>query len=145
MSLTPQINTQDLANLVRNWVHYDNLASSLSKQTTNSRRVRDDYEATILKLLQASNLENAIIQIAGGRLVVSEEKHSTPLSVSRLTELLHGYYAEKGGVDETPAILKHIKAARAADVNVKKCLKKQAAVPPLPPPPPPGGTPQSKN
>jgi len=132
------MNTQELANWVRNWVHYDNLATSLSKQTTNSRRVRDEFEGRILQQLKVNNMENAVIQIQGGRLTVAEEKHNQPLTYARIEEAMHSYFAEKKkrfptAEDETPAILRHMKETRSVDIT--KRLKKQVAVPPLPPPP----------
>jgi hypothetical protein len=126
------VNTQDLANLVRNWVHYDNLTTTFSKQTQNARRVRDDFEERILQQLRASNMENAVIQIHGGRLVVTEEKQTQPITLTRLEESLHAYY-KNAGVDETSAIMKHIRNTRV--VEVQKRLKKTVTVPPLPPPP----------
>lgn len=138
------MNTQELGNFVRNWVHYDNLATSLSKQTQNARRVRDEFENKILEQLHIHNMETAIIQIQGGRLVVAEERHAQPLSFTRLEEGLHAFFMEKAKVsggrpstDDTAAILKFLKAHRKDDMEIKKRLKKQAAVPPLPPLPPP--------
>ena len=135
------MNTQELGNFVRNWVHYDNLASSLSKQTQNARKVRDTFETTILDKLRVNNMENAVIQIQGGRLVVAEEKHNQPLTYTRIEEGLKAYYLEKQKtsgrpvVDESASILRFLKSHR--EVEITKKLKKQATVPPLPPLPPP--------
>jgi len=134
------MNTQELGNFVRNWVHYDNLTTSLSKQTTNARKVRDDFEGKILQQLHANNMENAVIQVQGGRLLVGEERHTQPLTLARIEEGIHAYFAEqkrlgKNTVDDTPAIMRFLKTHRT--VEVTKRLKKQNAppVPPLPPPP----------
>lgn len=132
-------NTQDLANLVRNWVHFDNLATSLSKQASNSRKLRDDFEHNIITMLQSSNMENATIQIHGGKLVIQNEKHSQPLTFTRLEETLHKYFLEKrvqnlSAPDETTDILKFLRKNR--EVEVSKKLKKVPIVPALPPPPP---------
>jgi hypothetical protein len=139
-----RMNTQELGNLVRNWVHYDNLTTSLSKQTSNARKVRDDFEGKILDQLRVNSMENAVIQIQGGRLLVSEERHTQPLTLSRLEEGIHAYFADqkrlgKSTVDETAAIIRFLKTHRA--VEITKRLKKQTVVvpplPPLPPLPPP--------
>ena len=139
-----RMNTQELGNFVRNWVHYDNLTTSLSKQTTNARKVRDDFESKILQQLHVNNMENAVIQVQGGRLLVGEERHTQPLTLARIEEGIHAYFAEqkrlgKNTVDDTPAIMRFLKTHRT--VEVTKRLKKQNAppVPPLPPPPPPTG------
>jgi hypothetical protein len=134
------MNTQELGNFVRNWVHYDNLASSLSKQTQNARKVRDDFEDKILQQLRVNNMETAVIQIQGGRLTVAEERHSQPLTFTRVEESLHAYFAEQKRLgrpvaDDTPAIIRFLKTHR--EVEVTKRLKKQAVVPALPPLPPP--------
>lgn len=136
------MNTNELGNWVRNWVHYDNLALGLNRQASNARKVRDEYEDKIIGNLQQNHMENAIIQIAGGRLVINEERHSQPLTLHRIEEMLRAYYITKGAgnmpqLDETPMIMKFIKQQRGFEVN--KRLKKQAGtIPgPLPAPPPP--------
>lgn len=143
-----RMNTQELGNFVRNWVHYDNLTTSLSKQTTNARKVRDDFEERILQQLHANNMENAVIQVQGGRLLVGEERHTQPLTLARIEEGIHAYFAEqkrlgKNTVDDTPAIIRFLKTHRT--VEVSKRLKKQTvAVPPLPPPPAPPSLPPGR-
>ena len=136
----PPINTQELAFWVRNWVHYDNLATGLYRQTMNSRKVREEFEVKILDSLKASNMENAIIQIAGGRLVIHEERHNQPLTLGRIEDLLHGYFTSKGIPDDTQNMMKHFRKQREYEVHKK--LKKHiganaAALPPLPPVPVP--------
>ena len=126
--------------MVRNWVHYDNLTTSLSKQTQNARKIRDEFESKILQQLHVHNMETAVIQIQGGRLVVSEERHTNPLTLSRIEETLHAFYADQNTKgrpmpDMSDLIMKFLKTNRGSDV-VKK-LKKQVSVPPLPQLPPP--------
>jgi hypothetical protein len=140
MSQPPAVpNTQDLANFVRNYVHYDNLATGLYRQTVNARKVRDEFEGKILTNLRTHNMENAIIQIAGGRLVVHEERHNQPITLGRMEELLRSYYLSHNLPDDTQNIIKYMKKQRGYEV-VKR-LKKQAgpAPPPLPPVPPSQG------
>lgn len=126
---------QDLAHLVRNYVHYDNLATGLYRQTVNARRVRDDFEDKILTNLRTQKMENAIIQIAGGRLVVHEERHNQPITLGRMEELLRAYFVSHNLPDDTQNIIKYMKKQRGYEV-VKR-LKKQSGppAPPLPPAP----------
>ncbi len=138
--------TQDLANLVRNWVHFDNLATSLSKQASNARKLRDDFETNIISVLQSNNMENATIQIQGGKLLIQNEKHSQPLTFTRLEDQLHKYFLEKrvqnlSAPDETTEILKFLRKNR--EVEFSKKLKKVPIVPPLPPLQPPPSLPNS--
>jgi hypothetical protein len=69
-------------------------------------------------------MTNAIIQIAGGRLTVHEEKHQQPLTLQRLEQLLHEYFAKRppGSDDETNDIMTYIKQHRGAVVETR--LKK---------------------
>ena len=131
------MNTQELAFWVRNWVHYDNLATGLYRQTSNARKVRDEFEEKILATLRSTNMENAIIQIAGGRLNVHEERHNQPMTLGRLEEMLHAYYLSRSAPDDTQNIMNFIQKQRGSEV-VKK-LKKQTgpATLPLPPALPP--------
>jgi hypothetical protein len=72
-------------------------------------------------------MENAIIQVAGGKLSIAEEKHTNPLTNSRIEELLHEYYERTGrkAADETAEIMKFLKAERGSTTSKK--LKKQTA------------------
>jgi hypothetical protein len=138
MAAPPQQN--DISTMVRNYVHYDNLANNYSKQASGARKLRDEFESNIITNLRANNMENAIIQISGGaRLQCTEEKTSPSLTLPRLETYLQKYYAQKGsGVNETEAILRFIRLQKQQDTQVHACLKRVAALPPLPGPPPPG-------
>jgi hypothetical protein len=135
----PPVNTQEIGFLVRNWVHYDNLATGLYRQTINARKVRDEFETKILDGLRTANMENAVIQIAGGRLIVQQERHNQPLTLARIEEILHTYYVSRNMPDDTPNIMKFMKKQRGFEITKK--LRKQSGPPPsaLPPPPPPQG------
>lgn len=131
------IGTEEFAIWIRSWVHYDNLAHSLYRQTVNSRNVRNDFETKIINRLRSSNMENTPIQISGGiRLTLQDEKHNPPLTMSKLEELLRGYFINQKLPDDTPNILKYIKTQRGYETTINKRLKKNT-VQPLPPLPPP--------
>lgn len=135
----PNSNTQqEFGSWVRNYVHYDNLASTYTKQATGARKLRDEYETKVIQNLRANNMQNAIIQVAGARLQYSEEKHVPALSIPRIQTYLHAYFKSKGtGLDETEAILRYIKQQKVNDTQCTACLKKTALPTPLPPPPGP--------
>lgn len=118
------LNTQVLAEMVRSWVHFDNLAATFMRQAQQARSARARWEEQILKVLRESQMTNAIIQIAGGRLTVHEEKHADPLTLQRLETLLHEYFNQrpKGADDETGDIMQFIKTHRNSSVITK--LKK---------------------
>ena len=134
----PPLNSQEVGFLVRNWVHYDSLASNLYRQTVNARKVRDEFEQKILTTLRASHMENAVIQIGDGRLIVQQERHNQPLTLTRIEEILHTYFVSQNRPDDTANILRFMKKQRGFEVQQK--LRRQSGPPPTPlPPPPPQG------
>jgi hypothetical protein len=119
-----QLNTQTLADMIRSWVHFDNLAATFTRQGQQARTARARWESQIIENLKQTKMTNAIIQIAGGRLTVHEEKHANPLTLQRLEELLHGYFQQRppGSDDETSDIMSYIKSHRGSVIETK--LKK---------------------
>lgn len=120
--MSNQLATQDpnnIGNLIRNWVHYDKLASSFYKQTLNSRKIRSEYEDKILRNLNQTKMENAIIQINGGRLGLVEEKQPATLTVQKIEDLLHNYFKIKKQPDQTTEILEFIKQNRGVSSQTR--------------------------
>jgi hypothetical protein len=101
-----------IGTLVRNYLHYNNLASSFYKQFGAARKVRDDYENQVISTLQRNGMEKATIQIGGGNIHVVDKREPNPLSLSKIEELLHGYFRHKGGKDETLDIMTFLRANR---------------------------------
>lgn len=116
---------------VRYWLHYSDLASSFFKQFGSVRKVRDDYEKQIIGILEKNGMEKATIQIGGGQLKVSHRKEPNPLTLAKIEELLHAYYRQKGGKDETLDIMTFIRANRG--YTTVKSLKKSGTNPPQTP------------
>lgn len=116
---------------VRYWLHYSDLASSFFKQFGSVRKVRDDYEKQIIGILEKNGMEKATIQIGGGQLKVSHRKEPNPLTLAKIEELLHAYYRQKGGKDETLDIMTFIRANRG--YTTVKSLKKSGTHPPQTP------------
>ncbi len=120
--------TQQLAaglpEMIRSWVHYDNLAATHNRLAQQARTARSLWEKQVIEYLRTNNLINATIQITNGRLTVHEEKHAQPLTIQRLESLLHEYYNTKpmGSDDETANILEFIKKNRVHVIETK--LKK---------------------
>jgi hypothetical protein len=118
---------EQIGNLIRHWVFYDTKLTELNKQIKSLRESRNAYEAQALQMITTMNLKNPVIQIGGGgRLIVSEDKHSAPLTFTNIEALLHQYYAKKPGArDETTDIIKFIKEKR--ETTTTPCLKRQGA------------------
>ena len=119
--MAEQITTTGLPELIRSWVHYDNLAATHSRLAQQARTARSLWEKQVLDYLKLNNLMNATIQITNGRLTVAQEKHAQPLTVQRLESLLHDYFNTKppGSDDETSEILEFIRKNRTHTIETK--------------------------
>lgn len=102
---------------VRNWLHYSNLASSFFKQYGSARRIRDQYEKTIISTLQQRRMENATIQISGGQINMITKREPVQLSLTRVEELISGYFKQRGGKDETKDVMLFLRANRGYHVT----------------------------
>jgi hypothetical protein len=102
---------------VRYWLHYTNLASTFFKQFGSVRKIRDDYEKQVINLLQTNGMEKATIQINQGQIRVIDKRDPNPLTLSKLEELLHAYYRQRGGKDETLDIMTFIRANRGYTIS----------------------------
>lgn len=118
---------------VRYWLHYSNLASSFFKQFGATRKVRDDYESQVINYLQNNGMEKATIQINQGHIRVVDKREPNPLTLSKIEELLHLYYRQRGGKDETVDIMTFIRAHRGYITS--KSLRQSGIPPPQPQPP----------
>ena len=116
---------------VRYFLHYSNLASSFYKQYGAAKKVKDEYEQQIINTLRQSGMEKATIQINGGQITVVDKREPNQLSLSKIEELLHGYFRQKGGPDQSLDIMTFIRSNRGYTMN--KYLKQtgiQQANPP---------------
>ena len=101
-----------LVDAVRHYVHFDNLSEALTKQVSNARTMRGNYEERILKHLENNNMKNAILQINGATLQRSTRSKSTDLSWGFVEEQLHEYHKHKGKPDETKSIIEFLQRNR---------------------------------
>jgi hypothetical protein len=113
---------------VRYWLHYNNLASSFYKQYGAAKKVKDDYEKQIIGTLQQNGMEKATIQIGGGQIHVVDKREPNQLSLTKIDDLLHGYFRQRGGRDEAQEIMSYIRANRGYTMN--KSLKQTGIQPP---------------
>lgn len=109
-----QTPSDDLATSVRQWVHFDNLAEALTKQLSNVRSLRNDYETKVLTLMSQQNLRNATLRVTGATLQYATRNKSTDLSWTFLEDQLHEYYRTKGVRDETSELLNFLHRHRGA-------------------------------
>ena len=112
-------NPNDIANLIRNWIHYDNMASSFYKQTLNARKIRSEYETKIHDNLNNNKLLNAVIQVNGGRLGMVQEKNPANLTVQKIEDLLHSYFLHNKQSDQTQEIMDFIRQNRGQSSQIR--------------------------
>lgn len=110
-----------IGTFVRYWLHYSNLASSFYKQYGSAKKVKDDYEKQIISTLQQSGMEKATIQIGDGQIHVIDKRDPNQLSLTKIEDLLHNYFRQRGGRDETGEIMSFVRANRGYTIN--KILK----------------------
>lgn len=106
-----------IGTFVRYWLHYTNLTSSFYKQYGASKKVKDDYEKQIITTLQKNGMEKATIQIGNGQISVINKREPNQLSLTKIEELLHGYFKQRGGKDESMDIMTFIRANRGYTIN----------------------------
>jgi hypothetical protein len=97
------------------------LALQFDPTSDSAKKIKDDYEDQIIKTLQQNGMEKATIQIGGGQLNVIDKREPNQLSLTKIEELLHGYFRQKGGQDQTLDIMTFIRANRGYSMN--KSLK----------------------
>ena len=102
---------------VRYFLHYSNLASSFYKQYGSAKKVKDEYEQQIINTLRQSGMEKATIQINGGQITVVDKREPNQLSLTKIEELLHGYFRQKGGQDQSLDIMTFIRSNRGYTMN----------------------------
>ncbi len=102
----------DLADAVRKWVHFDNLAEHLNKQVSNARSLRSQYETKILQTLETNHMKQTTIKISGASLQHATRYKPNDLGWTMLREQLHEYYKVKGRRDETDEIMDFLQNSR---------------------------------
>jgi len=116
MATAPQ-SDPGIGTAVRYFLHYSNLASSFYKQYGSAKKVKDEYEQQIINTLRQSGMEKATIQINGGQITVVDKREPNQLSLSKIEELLHGYFRQKGGPDQSLDIMTFIRSNRGYTMN----------------------------
>jgi hypothetical protein len=116
---------KDLIEAVRHFVHFDNLAETLTKQVASARSMRSKFEEKVIKLLETTGMRNATLQINGATLQCVTKSKPGDLSWSYIEEQLHMYYKTKGKPDETKEIIEFLQNHRGTKTH--EYLKKTTA------------------
>ena len=112
----------ELVDAVRHWVHFDNLAETLTKQVTNARTMRNSFEEKIIQLLDATGMKNAVLQLNGATLQKQTKFKASDLTWGFLEEQLKDYFSSKGNLDESKQIIEYIQKRRGGK-NVESLKK----------------------
>jgi hypothetical protein len=102
----------ELADAVRQWVHFDNVTEHLNKQLSNVRSLRSEYETKILELLEHQNLKHASLRVTGATLTCATRNKPNDLTWSFLEEQLHEYFKTSGVPDKTADIIRFLQTHR---------------------------------
>ena len=128
------MDTQPIGTLVRSWIHYQNLATSCMKQSLAARKVKEQFESQVITTLQHQGMMNAVIQTNSGRITVADRREANPLSISKVEELLHAYFRQRGGRDETLEIMTFLRANRGYTTSTYLKQSGGGSAPALPTP-----------
>lgn len=101
-------NNAPLVDAVRNWVHFDNLCTNLTKQMTTARNLRSRYEEQVLGLL--GNTKR--LRISGCYLEPCTKNSCVTLNWTTLEEQLNHYFTDCNKPNETMMIIKFMKENR---------------------------------
>ena len=106
-------NTEPLADSVRNWVHFDNLCTMLTKQLISARNMKKKFDEQIISLIGGIKR----IKIHGAVLEMTTRRNSIPLNWTILEESLHKYYEKNKKTDETDDIINFLQDNRGTKVT----------------------------
>lgn len=131
-------NNGELADAVRQWVHFDNVTEHLNKQLSNVRSLRSDYETRIIDILGRTNMKHATLKVTGASLSCATRFKASDLTWSFLEEQLREYFKTTGKHDDTDAVVQFLQRNRGG--RTIEYLKKTTTTPAIPPaqPPQPG-------
>jgi len=108
------MSNQTLIDAVRNWIHFDNLCTNLSKQMISARNLRNRYEEQVIQQMGKSKR----LRISGAILEPTTKNTSITLNWTTLEETLHNYYEDTKKPDETDNLLKYLKENRGQKSTV---------------------------
>jgi hypothetical protein len=85
-----------LITAIRGWVHFDNLAENLNRQTLNARELRSKHESNAIRVIQQLGMTTSVIQIADAQLQMATRREPASLTWSYLEEQLPQWATHSG-------------------------------------------------
>lgn len=124
MSIVPtnDLRTQ-LTTAIRSWVHFDNLAENLNRQTLNARELRAKHEGDAIRALHQLGMTNSTIQIADAQLQLATRREPANLTWSYLEEQVPRWATHAGVTAvQVQSLIKWLQEHR--ETKEKEYLKK---------------------
>ena len=101
---------------IKLWVENDNKINILTQKIKDIRDEKTSLHNKIISYMQSNNLDNTTINITGGKIKLSEQIVSTPLTYKYLEESLKVYF--KDDITKVENIINHVKTSRIGKKNV---------------------------
>ena len=101
---------------IKLWVENDNKINLLNQKMKDLRDEKTSLHNKIISYMQSNNLDNTIINITGGKIKLSDQMVSTPLTYKYLEESLKIYFDQDHKKEED--IINYLKKNRVSKKNV---------------------------
>lgn len=106
---------QEFVEDIKLWVENDNKINILSQKMKDLRDEKTNLHNKIISYMQSNNLDNTTINITGGKIKLSEQSVSTPLTYKYLEEHLKVYFNQDDKKVED--IIGYLKTRRSQKKN----------------------------
>ncbi len=121
-----------LTTAIRGWVHFDNLAENLNRQTLNARELRAKHEGDAIRSLRQLGMTASTIQIADAQLQFAVRREPANLTWSYLEEQVPRWATHAGiTAVQVQSLMKWLQEHR--ETKEKEYLKKSSRSKSVPP------------
>lgn len=117
---------EDLSNNVVNYVRCDNEIAQYKEEINSIKEKmnaiierRDKYEAGLIRIIEANNLEKKDIVISDGKIKYMQSKTAAPVTKKHIEKCLKDFFKNK---EDAEKLLENIYGNR--EVNVKTSIKR---------------------
>jgi hypothetical protein len=133
MSIVPTSDPKaQLTTAIRGWVHFDNLAENLNRQTLNARELRSKHEGEAIRILRQLGMTSSTIQIADAQLQLTTRREPANLTWSYLEEQVPRWATHAGvSAMQVQGLMKWLQEHR--ETKEKDYLKKTSRSKSVPP------------
>ena len=100
---------------IKSWVENDNKINLLTQKMRELRDEKTSLHNKIISYIQNNNLDKTTINITGGKIKLSEQVVSTPLTYKYLEESLKTYF--NNDTSKVESIINYLKTNRKSNRN----------------------------